>query len=181
MKMGYFILFCLAVNNGCNNSKISSIQSDKKDHILIAISDFSNSNKLYNNYNVFRIWKYRFPDSKIICVSISRSNGKILWSGDTSGIRDKHIPSRYFEKGGKLFYWWDEAHGINDTTISILNKYGVLQDDDNGNVKLLEPRNDDSQKAFHYYFCKDEFVGFKKVITNLGVGYYEIPSLKCKN
>ncbi len=59
--------------------------------------------------------------------------------------------------------------------ITILWKYNCLQTD----LTVPEFSNDDNQKGVDYYFRKNDVSKYKRIITNIGMGYYEPPRLKC--
>lgn len=87
------------------------------------------------------------------------------------------LPSRYIEKNGKLFFWWDDDYSLTENTLAVFNKYNLLQGDKNGTIKVPDSIIDDAEKAAHYYFCKEDLSKYKRVITNKGVGYYDAPNL----
>ena len=93
--------------------------------------------------------------------------------------RDKNVlPTRFLEKEGKLFIWKDLDHEFDSDIMDILIKYDKI--DSVANMGKFEDVIDDAKKGMHYYFCKEDFSRFKSVKTNIALGYYEPPKLKCQ-
>lgn len=88
--------------------------------------------------------------------------------------KDK-LPTRYVIRDGKLFFWRDDNYPVTEEIIAILWRYNVLQKD----CIIPDFSSDDSQKGAHYYFCKNDLSKYKRVVTNIGLGYYKPPKLKC--
>ena len=169
------------------------------DAVQNAILDFSNTTSLFKNDSVFSVWpqdtlyrmvlnkdkedNYKFIEGEhykeIIAVGITANYDKILITDNTSiGVIGK-LPSQYLEKDGKLFYWWDNNKPLTQEILDVLSKYGLLQDDEGGWVKFPDATINDLQKGAHYYFCRNDLTNYKKVITNKGIGYYDMPKINC--
>ena len=148
--------------------------------IQTSIDNFSKGGRLYKKNTVFVVWVSNLPKyEKLTVIDIGRSPTNILMTNETKiGTKGK-VPSRYIEKDGKLFFWWDNSYPLTKEALEIFSKYGLLEDDQNGILKVPSSRVNDSQKGAHYYFCKQNFKKFKKVVTNIGAGYYEPPKIKC--
>jgi len=97
----------------------------------------------------------------------------------TVGSKGK-LPSRYIEKNGKLFYWWDKDYPLTEDMLAVLWKYDLLFDNTNEFLTFPQFSTNDKQKGAHYYFCKNDLSIFKKVVTNRAIGFYDPPEIKCK-
>lgn len=144
-----------------------------------AIIDFSNTTRLFKRDTFFSITTGE--DNKILIARIGKNGAKILLTRNAKiGARNNQIPTRFIEKKGKLFLWWDDDYPLTQEALDIYKKYNLLQDDRGGIITVPDFTNDDAQKAAHYYFCKNDLTRYKKVITNIGLGYYDPPSVECK-
>ena len=172
---------------------------DKKEVIQNAILDFSNNGKLYKKDSVFIVsyldtvhkmalkklddrnysWNKGEAYKDIVAVNIIVSYDQFLLTEDVKVGSKGVLPSRYIEKDDKLFFWWDDDYPLNEKTLDVFHKYNLLQDDKGGTIKYLDFTIDDAQKGADYYFCKNDLTKYKKVITNIGIGYYDAPDLKC--
>ena len=184
---------------------IKTSESNRDVAINNAILDFSNSCKLYKNDSVFSVsfedsvfllaldreasrW-YRdkfYEDMIFVSISAHRISvpceehcDKFLYTAKTTVGSKGILPSRYIEKGGKLFYWWDDDYPLTEEMLAILWKYNLLYDDTEGLIGFPQFTINDSQKGAHYYFCKNDLSKYKRVVTNIGHGYYKPPKLKC--
>jgi hypothetical protein len=183
MKLLVFSIYFLSVAN-CNSLK--SVQENKAanvdDPINFAISDFSKIRKLYRHDSVFSITIYSLPKNKdIIGVEIVGYNGKFLLTKNVQAGNKGTFPSKFFEKNGKLFFWRDKDFMLTNKALSIFQRYNLLQDDDNGKRQTPSSVIDESKRGVHYYFCKNDFSIYKRVITSIAFGYYEGPSVNCEN
>lgn len=184
MKRKYIALWVVLVFiiRSCQSSKNITVTGSGKDGaIQTVITNFSKIHRLYKPDSVFSLRIKKIPNNNdVLVVNIIRAGGKLLFRKDyTVGTRGK-LPSRYFEKDDKLFYWWDDDIPLTEEVLTILRKYNLLQDDENGLIQTPTQSSDDSQKGVHYYFCKDNLRINKRIITNIGLGYYEPPKLKCE-
>jgi len=183
--MKKFIITIIAVYSivfeGCSLPKNGIKQfEEKNDAIQIAIKDFSATCKLYKRGTVFSVAVYSLKDYKdLIVVRIGKNRRKLLLKSDVVVGSKTKLPSRYFEKDGRLFFWWDNDYALSQEALAVFQKYDLLEkeNDHEGGTLLID--TDDSQKAAHYYLCKDNFVKYKRVITNIGIGYYTPPNPKC--
>jgi hypothetical protein len=202
MKVYYFLLFILMVSVGCSSYKTSLVRTGTHDiAIQNAILDFSNTGKLYKRDSVFSVSVYDTLHRMVSALSADGSNrwaDKGAYGGIIAlGIRPDHyrflltaetivgskgkLTSRFIEKNGKLFYWWDDRYPLTEETLAVLKKYHLLVDDQGGSIRFLENSINDAQKAAHYYFCRNDLSRYKKVITNTGIGYYDPPEVDCNN
>jgi len=205
MKRSHIIAITLSlVWGGCVSSKKPMVRSgDRNEAIQNATLDFSNTRLFGRDVafsisfsdSVFRLelksldsinYNYRWQRGKmyegIVAVSISANNGNkfLLGASAKVGSRGK-LPSRFIEKGGKLFYWWDDDCALTEEALAVLNKYHLLQDDGGGKILFLERTINDALKGATYYFCRDDLSKHKRVITNIAIGYYNAPKLNCRD
>ena len=167
--------------------------------IKIAISDFIKTSMFHRKDSVFSV-SYKDAFYRMISERIDERNSKwvrgqlydevvtVSIIGDEykfslttyikPGIKGM-LPSRFIEIEGKLFYWDDDDHPLTQETVDVLHKYGRLRDDPDGLLYLDNPTND-SKKGMHYYFCKQDLANYKKVKIAIGIGYYDMPKLRCK-
>jgi hypothetical protein len=167
---------------GCYVPKAAFVKSgnNQEDAIQMAILDFSTISKLYKRDSVFSVEIHGLVNNvDLLIVNVGKNNKKLLVTKDAIVGSTGKLPSRCFEKDGKLFFWWDDNYELTENTIALLNKFNLLQDDNNGTIKIPDFIIDDAQKAAHYYFCKEDISSYEKVITNKGIGYYDPPALKC--
>jgi hypothetical protein len=167
---------------------------------LTAIQDFSKT-KLFKRDSVFYVTTYdtlhmvenqridsiniksvkgkAFPE--IIAVDICATTFRYLF--DTTARMDNQnriIPTRVIEKDGRLFLWRDRNYTLTDSTLKILNKFHLVERGTKRDLnRFLIFGIDDSKRAADYYFCRSNLSGYKRVITNIAIGYYEPPNLRC--
>jgi hypothetical protein len=183
-KINFISLLVLTIILGSCYSAKTFVESgnSQDDAVRIAISDFSTIRKLYKKDSVFSVdIKGLINNKDLMVVNVGKNGGKLLLTKDANPGSIGKLPSRYIEKDGKLFFWWDNNYSLTEDAFAIFNKYNLLQDDNNGAIKIPDFIIDDAQKAAHYYFCKNDVSNYKKVITNKGIGYYTPPSLKCRD
>ena len=195
-------LSALLLMFGCSSLKsmITTGENLQETAIHNAILDFSKNCSLFKKASVFRV---NFSDSVFNVAILERVDEKSYKDGRThewkrgslyDGIVSVEIsanvdyqyyyseetkaklPSRYIIKNDKLFYWWDDNYPVTEEIIAVLWRYNLLQTD----LIIPEFTIDDSLKGAHYYFCKSNLSEYKRVITNIGLGYYKPPQLKCK-
>jgi len=194
---------CSSVKNGI----IQTRENLQETAICNAILDFSQSCKLYKNDSVFSVnftdsvfgkavlvqvdensykdrrtheWKRGSLCNGLVAVGIlAYPEYKFLFTANTKVGQKGHLPSRYIIKDGKLFYWFDDNYPLTQDMLDLLWKYNLLQDDEGG--LIISPDNpiNDRQKGVDYYFCKNNLLKYKRVVTNIGLGYYKPPKLKC--
>lgn len=200
-----FPLFCLFLLGSCISFKYNSFNKELiqtgsgNEAIHNAILDFSHIGKLYIKDSVFSVSfldtlyrkvliksndGYKWINGEInegtIAVSIIASYNKFLLTAETKAGGRGKLPSRYVEKDGKLFFWWDNNYPLTEETLAVFNKYHLLQDDEGGKIKFPEFEIDDSRKGVDYYFCRNNLTKYKKVIASKAIGYYEPPKLGCE-
>lgn len=196
-------LFSLLLILGCSslkNAVMTKGENSQEVAIHNAILDFSTNCNLFKKDSVFSVsfrdsvfnegtfvrvdektykdgrtheWKRGALYDGIVSVEISASGYQYYYSEETKA----KLPSRYIIKDGKLLYWWDNNYPVTEEMIAVLWKYNCLQTD----LIIPEHSIDDSRKGANYYFCKNNLSKYKRLITNIGMGYYKPPKLKCND
>jgi hypothetical protein len=184
MKRSLFILSSIVLFLiGCKAIKKVSVSTEKEqtDVIQIAITSFYTTCSLFRKDSVFQIsTRESSNDKNILIVSIGRNNTKMLLSSDVKIGSKGKIASKYLEREGKLFYWWDDNYPLTNEAFAIFGKYNLLQDDEGGMIKFPDNFLDEKQKYAFYYFCKNNLAIYKRVITNKGWFYEHSPEIDCK-
>jgi len=170
-----------------------------EDFIQKAIFDFSKKSKNYKENIAFSV---TFYDS-VFTLSISQNEDQIYYPKIQQShyelvgvsilpmedifflppepkVGNKNFPNKFLEKEGKLFYWYDSEYYLTQQAINIFIKYNLIQFDETNQIIYPELAIDDKQKGVDYFFCRQDLKIYKKVKTNIGIGYYPPPKLKCK-
>lgn len=196
--LALLLMFSCSSPKGTMNSAGGNI---KKIAIHNAISDFSTNCSLFKEDSVFSVnfkdsvfhegtfirvdernykdgrtheWKRGTLYGGVVSVEI---NATLDYQFYYSEKTKEKLPSRYIIREGKLFFWWDDNYPVTEEIIAIFWKYNILQ-----KYSIIpEYTIDDSKKGANYYFCKNDLSKYKRIITNIGIGYYKPPKLKCKN
>ena len=191
--IGTLFITCGSYKNAFHKSG-GSIQA-----INNAILDFSHKGKLNKKGNVFSVsiidtfkrmiliksdrsnykWTFGKAYNLIIGVSIIQTSGFYFTTNNIKMGKNSNLPTRYVEIDEKLFFWWDSDYSLTEQTLRIFKKYHLLQEVEGGKIHFPEIWTDDSQKAAHYYFCRNDLTKYKRIDTNKGMGYYDSPNLKC--
>ena len=200
MHKKYRLLFLILISSTlvcCDSYRNQLFNSgDKNQAILNAVIDFSNTTSSYNKYSVFYVksydtlyrkvlekvsdrnykWINSKPYNDIIAITISGSNDKHRFElTENNGIGTKgFLPSKYIEKDGKLFIWYDDTISMNEKTLSILKKYNLIVIDEPGMITT-----DETKKGAHYYFCRKNLKKYKKKLSNIAIGFYDAPEINC--
>jgi hypothetical protein len=145
-----------------------------------SIIDFLNTSNLSKRDKVFSL-NINDVSNDILSISIIGNHNKIFPNSDTQiGKSTNIIPTKYIEKNGKLFYWYDSQEILTIAIVKKLSNYKVI---DSVNVKGLVVLGDydidDSKKGVSYFFCKMNLKKYKKVTTSIAFGYFDIPKLNC--
>lgn len=168
-----------------------------------AIIDFANSSyktpRKYlerrngKKFDVFWIYEYEKTQDSLrdifILSIIPENQGYIdLQTKDIIGKKTDWFPTKYKEINNKLFLWHDSLVPLSREIIEVIHFYGIL---DSTDIKMdlgLLPedfedtrmvRTDHGLKSVDYYICKGNISKYKKVKTNIGIGYYTPPKLDC--
>ena len=174
--------------------------SFKENIIQTAINHFSLSYSLYEENSVFRVsfadtvfsrtrkkennrikWINGKPYEGIVAVSIFRKLDKLDVTNDDIKNRSQKLPSRVLEKNGKLFYWHDPNYPVTGETLAMLCKYGLIVESQNAEEfnKVITVVFDDGKGAV-YFFCRNNSLIFKSILTNQSLGTYAPPDIDCK-
>jgi hypothetical protein len=185
MKTNQFLLSVLSVLTliSCNAYKEKlKVNGYESEAIHNAILDFSNTSPIFKTDSIFSISVYNSLDDKKYLVRVGRNSTKILVNDSIKslvGLKVKTIPTRFKEFKNKIFIWMDDDYPLTQEALDIYKKYNLLQDDEGGWVLFPDSSVNESQKGVHYYFCKNNLTIYKKVTTNIGLGYYDPPVFNC--
>lgn len=201
MKAITVFVIIVTLSMSCASYKNNLIRSGESIHAIEnAIRDFSNKGKSYKRNAVFTLmvadtfykmilekvgqrdykWKKGIMYQEIIGVSIIPYPHPFLFRANVEIEKNGHLPTRYIEKDGKLFYWWDPHYPLTEETLAVYRKYNLLKDDEGGLIKFLDIQTDHDTKSAHYYFCRNDLSKYKRIDTNTGMGYYDPPKGICK-
>ncbi len=144
-----------------------------------AILDFAATSRLYNEDTVFLV-SIEQSGSSSLRVSILGEPPKLLVTAKVTVGSRTHMPSRYTEQEGKLFFWRDADYPLTAEALAVYQKYGLLQDDRGGLLTVPDLWIDDAKKGVHYYFCPDDLSRYRKVTTRIAMGWYTPPKLRCR-
>lgn len=167
----------------CSSWKNALVTEGKTDDaVKNAVIDFLNSDRLSKKDTVFSI-EVKEIDKNVLGISILGYPDRLLPSSrNRIGTNFPNFPTRYIEKNGKLFYWYDSQKTIDVDLISVLNKYHRIDSlNVNGLVGIPARLTGDSKKAAHYYFCISNLRNYKKIHTSIGLDSYPPPNLNCSN
>ena len=107
------------------------------------ILDFSKTCSLYKKDSIFELKKIVLPGyNDLIVVEISQNIGKMIVRADTKVGSKGKLASRYVEKNGKLFFWWDDNDPLTDEAFAIFHKYNLLFNDNGTFVNSAEYEDD---------------------------------------
>ncbi len=175
MKKIILVLICLIMFQSCANFKKEMSSKGTYDvAIRNAIIDFSNTSSLFNQDKYFVLLIDTLKDEKIT-VSISGTVNKIYYFRNTD---NNELPNKCLEYKNKIFYWRDNNYPQDKKVVEKLYTYKLVDTVDS--FAYTKNIIDDSKKSIHYYFCKNNFLIYKKVKTSIGIGYYKSPNLNCK-
>lgn len=180
MKKNLIILFVISLFlTGCITWKQGMLSKGTKDEaIKNAIFDFLHKGEFDKSDTVFFIYTKDIKDD-ILGISISAESNKIaVITENKIDYSYKAFPTSYIEQSGKLFYWKDSTQTESK---ELINKLFKMNRVDTVIIGQFFPRRerDDSKKAMHYYFCKNNLLIYKRVHTSIGLGWYEVPKLHC--
>ena len=170
-------LSSLKVLHGSNTKELA---------ILIAIDDFSQTS-LFKKDSVFSIkfhdtvykkaiWVadekgtyYPYTEGyypELVAVTIIGEENKYYYNEKENKI----YPNRYVIFKGKLFCWYDKKYPKTDKIIEVLRAFNMLQSEDPWSFTT-----DDSKKGADYYLYKNNLSKYKRIITNIAIGFYDPP------
>ena len=182
MKLNHFLLIIVALLlECCSSSKdIMVAKGDQNDAVQNAISDYLHTENLSKKDSAFSISIGNINDKTIGVTILGLSRKLLPTAKDKVGTNNPGFPTRYLEREGKLFYWYDSTHTITRELIAALSKYHCIDSlNVNGFKGIPGAIAGDSKKAVDYYFCKCNLKEYKKVITSIAMGYYKPPKIEC--
>lgn len=172
-RINFFSIIFLLFIVSCGIKKTT--QSDVKYSFRErAINEFVKTN-LFKKGKVFVVDSLSLKKD-IIYIGIIQDEMKIFaFESETEKI------PQCIEVNNSLFisYWKNGDFDIQES-INLLKKYDILYENTDENYFSFEIVTDDNKKSFDVFFCKNNNAVFKKVKSNIAVGYYDIPKLKCK-
>lgn len=179
MKKIYIFILVIILSNSCVSWK-GNLLADGNNEVAInnAIIDFLNSSRFKDEFNAFHIIK--IINENTISISILGDTNKWLLGKMEVGDKNEYFPTRFKEIDKKLFYWSDSTTALNNDMINIMLKYNVLDTIKYPNYMIPDGTGKSSKKGVHYYFCKTNFLKYKKVYSTISIGYYEPPNLNCE-
>ena len=166
---------------GCKPIQKASLPNEESsDPIQIAVMDFSKKSNLYKKSQVFYVSKRNAVNNEnVLIISITKNFTKLLSTAYTTEGSKGKMASKFVEKNGKLFYWWDNDFPLSEEALNVFRKYNLLQDDEKGTIQFPENVLDETQKSAIYYFCRNNFRIYKKIETNRGQFYDRAPEISC--
>ena len=174
-----FLLFVLFI--GCGVWKNDLKENGNKTVIIEnVLLDFSNTSRYYKKDSVFSISFYDINQETIAVTILPYYNSLVLYPNDSIGQKSKSFPTHFIEMDNKLFYWYDFDEILKQSTIDKLIEYNIVYFANSNDFEI--PENtciDEKTKGTAYYICKNNFKNYKKVLSSIGVGYYEPPELNC--
>jgi len=142
-----------------------------------AIIDYLNTSKINKGFNVFHIFTVFHKD--IIGVGINGDTGKWQLGDIKVGDNNKYFPTRFKLVDKKLFYWSDSTVTITHKVINVMKKYNILDTIDYPDYIIPNQTGPYSEGAVDYYFCKTNYLKYKKSKSTISIGYYKFPNLNC--
>lgn len=190
LSLSIITLF-LALPTGCNNSTNAKQNSKTgKNAIELAIADFYTTNSLINDYKVFAVAHsevlqlvklmddpetsdnvYQSLTAVIITADALKLSEDISSKIGTKGIT---IPSRFIEKDGKLFFWWDKDYPFTEEAYNTFKAFGVI--DDNPHSR---DNSNQVKEGIKYYFCTKDLSKFVTLNTNQDINSVKPLPLLC--
>lgn len=189
-----FFAIILLTNTGCAVWKNNLSPAGSLDvAINNVITDFVYTSKLFKADPVFDVVIIDNIDYYVIsiCGAVNKIYPQIH---DTIGARNNLFPTKFFVKGGKLFYWNDPEQAITQNVLDILSEFNHIDfdwRDREYNIPLNVPDGDprviylppvsidDGKLGVAYYMCKNNFTNYKKTGVNTIKKHYRVPRLKC--
>ncbi len=189
MKKRILLFFLITIlTAGCNTSRSNccypwstELISDGNYETAInnAVIDFSNTSKLVKEDSAFWVRTTVLNQEKW-GVEMSGINLPFINILDNNEVNfSSTLPTRFIIYNERLFFWYDSSYSISTEMISKLNEYHLI--DTVATLSEAVWGVEDAEKAATYFFCKNDLLSFKKIETNLSIGYYEPPRLRCKS
>lgn len=159
LVLAFFILFLS--NCSSSQTKLSNV-GGYEGAIYNSIIDFTNS-RLFNDGSVFYVDYELNEENYYKILILEDAENKLLYSKHKK-FEDNRLPNKFMIYKSKLFIWWDDNYSQNVDILNKLESYDMIQDADES--PILEHFNDDKKKVAHYFFCKENILKYKRVITN---------------
>jgi hypothetical protein len=198
--LSFFILHAsIAMLSRASFFQREAHSSNRDEAIQIAIKDFETT-RLFKNDSVFSVsyldtvhrssWKRSengiyepyvqssYNDLMSIGILGVSGNRVFLLELPKIGIKGKY-PSRFIVLKRKLFFWYDDEYPLTEEALLMFRKYCVVPPSMGEEFEIPEILIDDSKKGAQYYFCRNNLLKYKRVITNKGSGSYDPPKLDC--
>jgi len=120
--------------------------------------------------------------------NMSKKTFAHIWGVFTELIEDEKLISSYEVKDElkdkDLVEWAKDNktlfYPLTKEMLAVLWKFDLLCDDTEGLIQMPEFTTDNRLKGAHYYFCRNDLSRFRRVITNIGLGFYRPPRLRCR-
>ena len=158
----------------CTSFKNELLQDGTNENaVKNAIIDFSNNSNLFKKDKSFTI-RIKEVNEGFLGVSILGTNNKVYYFTESN---ENFLPNKCIEYKGKLFYWRDYNSPQDNKVVEKLHSYQLI--DSVPSFASTTGIIDDGKKGMDYFFCKNNFLKYKKVKTSIGLGYYKAPVLKC--
>ncbi len=186
---------CSMSNTSFKNQNEEKIEKARENVVLDFIKIYKTPKKYLkkrNNqpFNVFWIFEDETNNQNYIFDILPETQNYIsLNIEDSIGkVPKSNFPNRFIQKNNKIFLWNDGLTPLSKDLLNVIKKYIIL---DSTNVKLkkgllpdrfLDDRlitTDDKLEGIHYYVCRNNTKHFRRIKTNIAVGYYTPPKLKC--
>lgn len=165
--LSFYLLSCTTFQKEMQQSGTNEIA------IKNAVIDFSNTSILFNKDKSFTI-RCKEVKEGYFGVSILGTINKVYYYTESD---ENFLPNKCIEYKGKLFYWRDYNSPQDNKVVEKLHSYQLI--DSVPSFAATTGIIDDGKKGIDYFFCKNNFLKYKKVKTSIGLGYYKAPELKC--
>lgn len=188
---------------GCATVQYTSIGEEKLKSMAIAsaIEDYSSSlsaNKdsvffvkyhdsvffeasIVKDGNVYRFLRGSLYEGVIAVTVLPVSEWNFLYGIDSNGTLRQHTyPTKVLIINNKLFYWDLKQCELSPDIISILAKYHLLQDDEDGILDMPDNPINDGIKGTVYYYGRRNPGKFKRRTSRVAIGFERPPRIKRK-
>lgn len=177
------------------DSNQNTIDSIRYQAMINFSKNYKTLNKFFRKFKNEKLVFFRVYEDNVYneyyTLSISHQINRIpLRKVDSIGkVPKTFFPNNYLIIDDKVFLWRDDVKPLNVEILNLLEDYGLLNSiNSNYESEIIlneeyDEKNliivDDKLKGFHYYFCKNNINKYRKVKTNIAVGYYAPPKINC--
>ncbi len=161
-KYLYFLIFISLISCNSYKSQLSE-KGNYEDAIFNGIIDFSNT-QLFLEGKVFFV-NIDLKVEDYYAFSIMENSDKLLFSRDKA-FSENQLPNKFMVYKNKLFYWWDDNYGSDRNILEKLILNNKIQYEEES--PFIDFETDDKKKGVKYYFCKNNLIKYKRVITEKG-------------